>query len=55
VVEPYTTVPTPLLFELTGLGAGVAALVAALVVIVSVYTSRVANQARTAIGAEEVT
>lgn len=54
VVEPYSTVPTPLFFDLIGLGAGIAALVVALVVIVAVYAARVARQARTAIGAEEV-
>lgn len=54
VVQPYTTVPTPLGFDLVALGAGLAALVVALVIIVSAYTSLVARQARTAIGAEEV-
>ena len=54
IVEPYTTVPTPLEFDLIALGAGLAALLAALLVIVLVYAARVADQARTAIGAEEV-
>jgi len=55
VIEPYSTVPTPLGFDLAGLGAGAAALALALLVIVGVYTARVVQQARTAIGAEEVT
>jgi hypothetical protein len=55
VVEPYSTVPTPLYFDPLGLALGAAALVIALLVIVAVYTTRVAVQARTAIGSEEVT
>jgi hypothetical protein len=54
VIEPFTTVPTPLGLDPVALGAGAAALVLALVAITSVYSSRVAVQARTAIGAEEV-
>lgn len=55
VVDPYSTVPTPLGFDLAGLGLGLAAVALALAIVVTVYTSRVAVQARTAIGAEEVT
>ena len=53
VVEPYSTVPTPLGFDLIGLAAGLVALLAALMIVVGVYTGRVASQARTATGAEE--
>lgn len=53
VVDPYSAVPTALGFDLVGLAVGLAALILALSVIVTVYTSRVAVQARTAIGAEE--
>jgi ABC-type lipoprotein release transport system permease subunit len=54
VIDPFTAVPTPLGIDPVALGAGAAALVLALVVIAGVYASRVAVQARTAIGAEEV-
>jgi ABC-type antimicrobial peptide transport system permease subunit len=54
VIDPYRSVPTPLAFDLVGLGAGLGALLAALGVIVAVAGARVAQQARTAIGAEEV-
>lgn len=54
VVDPYSTVPTPLIIDLIALGAGLLTLIVALLVIVLVYSERVATQARTAIGAEEV-
>jgi hypothetical protein len=54
VVEPFSTVPTPLGVDPVSLGAAAAALVTALLIIAGVYATRVAVQARTAIGAEEV-
>ena len=54
VVEPYDSVPTPLVIDLAALSAGLALLLLGLVVIVMVYAARVARHARTAIGAEEV-
>ncbi|HTL41609.1 MAG TPA: FtsX-like permease family protein, partial [Pseudolysinimonas sp.] len=54
VVEPYASVPTPLVVDLAGLAAGLGLLLLGLAAIVMVYASRVAQHARTAIGAEEV-
>jgi predicted lysophospholipase L1 biosynthesis ABC-type transport system permease subunit len=53
VVQPYSTVPTPLDVDLIALGAALGVLLVALAIIVGVYAARVARQARTAIGAEE--
>ncbi|MGN6503212.1 MAG: hypothetical protein ACTHKX_09995, partial [Pseudolysinimonas sp.] len=54
VVEPYASVPTPLVMDLAALGTGLGLLLLGLAGIVMIYASRVARHARTAIGAEEV-
>lgn len=54
VPDPYPTVATPVAIDLLGLAGGLALTVVVLAAIVSVYTSRVAAQARSAAGAEEV-
>ncbi len=54
VPDPYPTVPTPIAVDLVGLVGGLTLIAVLLAVIVTVYTSRVAAQARSSAGAEEV-
>jgi predicted lysophospholipase L1 biosynthesis ABC-type transport system permease subunit len=55
VIDPYTSVPTPLLLDPLGLAAGLAALLLAMLTLVGVFSARVAAQARAATGTEELT